>query len=319
MSASKLGSQHISGEILLFYNRPLIWILTGFSGFFFAIAGMDYVNKLSKAMPQSGMMDALAIYSFVIAAYLLMLISEVIDNYYFRVFAYLCMIVGGFVTWQWIIHDAQKLTKISMAYTKSNFQLGWILSMVLLVIVVVRLVKDWARLGGGHAQSFKDMRSAMLAGGVVQEKVEFNKQKTVQELAEEVQLAYDKAAKDQPLMPIADQLPENLERKDLFTVQAIPKVLGAKLICDKPTAELSEITFEKESEQIIGRTEGNIKIPTDMQISRKHAMFAMTDQGIKIIDLGSTNGVLVNNKKVSDQILYVGDVIQIGSTIFNCE
>lgn len=319
MSTSKQVSNHVSMEVFIFYNRPLLWMLTGFSGLFFGLAGLDYIKKLSVAVPQSGLSDALAIYSFVIASFLLMLIAEVIDNHYFRVFGYLCMIVGGAFSWLWIIHDAKKLQKISMAYTISNFQLGWIVACVLFLIVVFRLVKDWARYGGGRAQSFKDVKSALAAGGVVREKVDYNKQKSIQELAAEVQSAYDKAATEQPVIPIDEPLPDNVERKDLFTVEAKPKIPAAKLAAIEPTPDLTGITFEHETEIIIGRTEGSVKIPTDMQISRKHAMLAKVENGIKIIDLGSTNGILVNGQKVVDQLLYVGDTVQIGLTKFICE
>ena len=55
----------------------------------------------------------------------------------------------------------------------------------------------------------------------------------------------------------------------------------------------------------------------DGQASRKHAQF-FTDLGeTKVIDLGSTNGTFVNDKRIDDEILVSdGDEIRIGDTCF---
>ena len=48
------------------------------------------------------------------------------------------------------------------------------------------------------------------------------------------------------------------------------------------------------------------------EVSREHATFVRRSDGIYVNDLGSVNGVLVNNTKVSDFRLYDGDLIQLG-------
>jgi hypothetical protein len=48
------------------------------------------------------------------------------------------------------------------------------------------------------------------------------------------------------------------------------------------------------------------------EVSREHASFTRRSDGIYVNDLGSVNGVLVNNTRVSEYRLYDGDLIQLG-------
>lgn len=50
-------------------------------------------------------------------------------------------------------------------------------------------------------------------------------------------------------------------------------------------------------------------------ISRKHTEFKATDEGIVVLDLGSTNGTYVNDVKISKKVLQDGDLIRAGNTI----
>src|SRR5271154_2976241 len=52
----------------------------------------------------------------------------------------------------------------------------------------------------------------------------------------------------------------------------------------------------------------------DPLVSRRHALLAVTDDGVTIEDLQSRNGVLVNGKRISSRVdLQVGDRILIGA------
>jgi chromosome segregation ATPase len=69
----------------------------------------------------------------------------------------------------------------------------------------------------------------------------------------------------------------------------------------------------------IGRTAHN-DIQLDAQfISRQHAVIVTDNRGTKIVDWGSKNGILVNEKKVAEQVLENGDVVTIGTTDFRYE
>jgi pSer/pThr/pTyr-binding forkhead associated (FHA) protein len=54
----------------------------------------------------------------------------------------------------------------------------------------------------------------------------------------------------------------------------------------------------------------------DEKVSRTHAMVFLDEEGPSIVDLVSTNGTLVNGKRVRDRDLASGDLINIGKTRF---
>ena len=69
---------------------------------------------------------------------------------------------------------------------------------------------------------------------------------------------------------------------------------------------------------VIGRgSEADLRI-NDPGISRRHAQIRVNpaDQGLQIdiVDLGSTNGIMVNGQKVQQAVLREGSRIEIGST-----
>jgi pSer/pThr/pTyr-binding forkhead associated (FHA) protein len=55
----------------------------------------------------------------------------------------------------------------------------------------------------------------------------------------------------------------------------------------------------------------------DPHISRKHlSLDVVGDGSLTVIDLGSTNGMLVNGKRVPSAILSIGDHFVVGQTSF---
>ncbi len=68
----------------------------------------------------------------------------------------------------------------------------------------------------------------------------------------------------------------------------------------------------------IGRTPG-CELQIDSQsVSRNHAVLLKGSRALIVEDLNSTNGVLVNGRKVSRHALSDGDVLTIGETQFRC-
>ena len=66
--------------------------------------------------------------------------------------------------------------------------------------------------------------------------------------------------------------------------------------------------------QLIGRRpECDIRV-RERAVSGVHAEIVRSNNGVVIRDLASTNGTLVNDKKVGRHLLAEGDVIQIGET-----
>jgi len=68
----------------------------------------------------------------------------------------------------------------------------------------------------------------------------------------------------------------------------------------------------------IGRAPGCEMQIDSQSVSRNHAMLLKGARALIVEDLNSTNGVLVNGRKVSRQVLSDGDVLTIGETQFRC-
>jgi pSer/pThr/pTyr-binding forkhead associated (FHA) protein len=67
---------------------------------------------------------------------------------------------------------------------------------------------------------------------------------------------------------------------------------------------------------IVGRTEEVHVRLTDDGVSREHAKFLLTEDGIvNLIDLGSTNGTFVNGARIDVTIVREGDRIQFGPDV----
>lgn len=69
-------------------------------------------------------------------------------------------------------------------------------------------------------------------------------------------------------------------------------------------------------EVTLGRSELCGVVLDDDSVSRQHASISCGPNGYEISDLGSTNGVLVNDQLVENQLLRTGDRIQLGQRIF---
>ena len=76
---------------------------------------------------------------------------------------------------------------------------------------------------------------------------------------------------------------------------------------------LMSLTFGNKNELKIGRDAASDISLDGLQISNRHAKLSRTNSGIFIEDQNSTNGVYVNGKRVSRQMLTPEDAVQIGS------
>lgn len=50
----------------------------------------------------------------------------------------------------------------------------------------------------------------------------------------------------------------------------------------------------------------------DVTVSRRHARFTVDERGLRVEDLGSTNGTYVNGKRVDAFLLSAGDEVMVG-------
>jgi len=65
----------------------------------------------------------------------------------------------------------------------------------------------------------------------------------------------------------------------------------------------------------IGRDPSNPIQLHDTEVSRRHAELRMIEKAYALIDLGSSNGTFVNNRRVQQHTLESGDEVKIGSTV----
>lgn len=84
----------------------------------------------------------------------------------------------------------------------------------------------------------------------------------------------------------------------------------ARLILTRDGAVIREYRLEQER-TTVGRKPGNGIVLEDPTVSGEHAVFLKL-QHVYIEDLGSTNGVLLNGKRVTKRQLNHGDVVRIG-------
>ena len=67
---------------------------------------------------------------------------------------------------------------------------------------------------------------------------------------------------------------------------------------------------------LIGREQDcQLRTNSDL-VSRHHCVFAVDDYAVRLRDLGSTNGTLVNGERVREVVLKAGDRVQIGKLSF---
>lgn len=65
----------------------------------------------------------------------------------------------------------------------------------------------------------------------------------------------------------------------------------------------------------LGRDASNVIRLHDTEVSRRHAEVRQSGAGFQVVDIGSANGIFVNNKKITQADLNAGDHIAIGQTV----
>jgi hypothetical protein len=123
-----------------------------------------------------------------------------------------------------------------------------------------------------------------------------------------------------PPLPPLPPLPALRGRNATDTGKQGPSIVGRAgsrpgvthvLVVDGPGTR-HELTHGR---NVIGRgTEADIRLP-DTGVSRKHVDVVLDGGTATVEDLGSTNGTLVNGRRVSRQALADGDVIRIGHSV----
>lgn len=298
--------------VFLFYNKWLIRLLVVLVGACIAMVGWNYTSLSVAKLPQQGLQDSLAIISFLIAGWLVMLIAEVVDNHYVRVLGCLCLLLGAFVSFGWIFRiDGPKLIELpagpaAMSQAGLGFWLAVALTLIMLFLLVARLIMDKANMGRVPVAAAK-------------QDVDLGK---VSEVVTEAK----------PAEPELEPIPVSLPKDDAAAVaepsQPAAQPAEAPAHAPGPVSALTGISgvylgshFElKPGSMTIGRQGADIELANDNQVSRNHAQLQVADDGIVTVsDSGSTNGTFVNDQRVDSCQLAPGDTVRIGTTLFKAE
>ncbi len=73
--------------------------------------------------------------------------------------------------------------------------------------------------------------------------------------------------------------------------------------------------YKLKKENTIGRSNNNTIPIKDAKVSRQHAVIKQTGAEFVILDLKSSNGIMVNHERVTEHVLGDGDQIQIGDHV----
>ena len=84
-----------------------------------------------------------------------------------------------------------------------------------------------------------------------------------------------------------------------------------RMIVSIDSVVIKEVELTKER-TTLGRRPYNDIVIDNLAVSGEHAVIHMTDDGVEIEDLGSTNGTYVNAKAVTHQELRNGDIVEVG-------
>jgi hypothetical protein len=291
--------------VLLLYNKVLLRIIVVLAGAGVALTTWYYVLLSAQKLGAGGVRDALAIVSFFIAGWLVMVIAEVVDNHYVRAFACLCVLLGAVISFRWIfLVDAPKLRELAggpggMLLATVGFWAAVLLALAMFVLLVVRLVLDKLNVG----------RRPVAAAGV-----------DISLGAQPAGMGEPEPEPELPAIPVDTAPPA-------VTLTA-PEAEPAAAPRGGPVSKLVGIggmylgtEFDlKPGQYSIGRRETDLLLADDNQVSRQHAQLAVSESGeATLTDAGSTNGTYVNNQRVERIVLAPGDVIRIGTTLFKAE
>src|SRR3954453_16659663 len=102
------------------------------------------------------------------------------------------------------------------------------------------------------------------------------------------------------------------ERRRLVTLTAGTQPTMFKLVIQDDEGKTTVVPLIRD-EITIGRKEGNTIRLTERNVSRRHARILRNNGEVHIEDLGSYNGIRVNNALIAERVsLRVSDQVQIG-------
>lgn len=321
--------------MIVLYNKVL-WRFLAFVVFASLVyTGWIYFSESERILGKQGLFDALAIFSFVISAYLVLLIAEVADNHYARAFGYLVTLIGFIIGYKFLWQDSAQIDSWAMYWALWVFLLGAVVALALFAIIGTRLIVDRVTYGRPIVRTVKDEFAAQSApsahtGGVPGQASSgagapiVSPPPVAATTCPYCGEAFDAQGKcactrfeavsghaaGAPRTVVASAPPSPAAPR--------PYVKPSKMTCVSGPAQGMLVDFEGATEILIGRTEGAVILSSDNQVSRRHCAISISDR-VTIKDVGSTNGTWVNRQRVQTADLSSGDTAQIGACVFKVD
>ena len=113
-----------------------------------------------------------------------------------------------------------------------------------------------------------------------------------------------------PAMTVEDRESDLLSPDEEAAVKALPR--GSALLIVQRGSNAGSRYLLNTDVVTAGRHQASEIFLDDISVSRKHATFTRTRQGVVVKDLGSLNGTYVNRDLVDECLLRPGDEVQLG-------
>ena len=110
--------------------------------------------------------------------------------------------------------------------------------------------------------------------------------------------------------PMMDEHSEPLTAEEEAAVSGLPS--GSALLIVQRGANAGARFLINTEKVTAGRHQDSDIFLDDISVSRRHATFTRTDEGIVVKDLGSLNGTYVGRNRVDNTQLANGDEVQVG-------
>jgi pSer/pThr/pTyr-binding forkhead associated (FHA) protein len=94
--------------------------------------------------------------------------------------------------------------------------------------------------------------------------------------------------------------------------------MDVKLVMFKANAQRKDFPVVNKV-TVIGRAEAcDLRVPL-LSVSRRHCELVVSDDGLRVRDLASSNGTYVNNQRINEADLKAGDRLVIGPIVFTVQ
>ncbi len=94
--------------------------------------------------------------------------------------------------------------------------------------------------------------------------------------------------------------------------------MDINLVMFRADGSKREFTLEPGSTTVGRKDDCTIRIPLSV-VSRQHAEFVVTENGVTLKNLSKSNGTFLNNLKIDEEKLKAGDQVMVGAVVFTVQ